>query len=381
MINQKRLIALTQKVISINSENPPGNEWELGKFIEKDMRSLGLQVNVVSYAPRRPNIIATLKGTWPRARAAKEAVLLTPHYDTVPIGRGWKFNPLGGQIKNGRIYGRGSSDDKGNLACCMEVMRSLAEDGVRLKRDVIMAATADEETGSHQGIVPLLDKGVLRPGAACIVDASEFEAVIAQKGLIHCRIQIPGKKAHGAYNWLGVNAIEIAARVINKLKKHKFRFKKHPLLHAPSINIGTVRGGDKVNMVADFCEFSVDLRYMPSMNGRDVLNQVKKIVRSETARFTVIIDDAQQPYEIDRNHPLVKSFIASGKAMKIKTPLTGSEGATVITFFKKHGIPAFATGFASYGTAHATDEYGEVKKIYRGARLLEAFLRNYDKMN
>lgn len=381
MINHKRLIALTQKTISMNSVNPPGNEWALGKFIEKDMRSLGINVKTVSYEPKRPNIIATLKGTWPSAKAAKEAILITPHYDTVPIGQGWKFDPLGGEIKNGRIYGRGSSDDKGNLACCMEVMRSLVEDGVRLKRDVIMAATVDEETGSHAGIVPLLDKGVLRPGSACIVDAFEYETIIAQKGLIHCRIQVPGKKAHGAYNWLGVNAIEIAARVISKLKKHTFKFKPHPLLHAPTMNIGTIKGGDKVNMVADFCEFSVDIRYVPSMKAKDVLEQIKKIVRSESPQFKLIIDDAQNPYEINPAHPLIKSFVACARAMKIKAPLTGSEGATVITFFKKHGIPAFATGFGAHGTAHTTDEYAHINTLCRGAELLEAFLKDYDQIS
>src|SRR5882724_2240436 len=108
MINDKRLIALTQKVISFNSENPPGNELALSKFIEQDMYSLGLDVKIVTYAKNRPNIIATLKGTLPRAQAAKEAILLTPHFDTVPFGKGWTFDPLGGQIVNGKLYGRGS---------------------------------------------------------------------------------------------------------------------------------------------------------------------------------------------------------------------------------------------------------------------------------
>ena len=197
MINKSRLIKLTQKVISINSENPPGNEWKLARFIADDMRSLGLQVKTYIYAARRPNIVAVLQGTLPRRQASQEAVLITPHFDTVPIGRGWKFKPLGGQIHQGRIYGRGATDDKGNLASCMEVMRSLVEDKVRLRKDVVMAATADEETGSRYGIIPLLDKGVLRPKLALVMDSDELDTIIAQKGLIHCRIQILGKKAHG----------------------------------------------------------------------------------------------------------------------------------------------------------------------------------------
>ncbi len=378
MINDTRLIALTQKVISFNSENPPGNELALANFIEEDMRSLGIEVKIHTFEKNRPNIVATLKGMGPDA--AKNSILLTPHFDTVPIGGGWKFDPLGGQIKAGKIYGRGASDDKGNLACCMEVMRSLVEDKVRLQNDVIMAATVDEETGSKAGIIPLLDQGILKPGFGLIVDSDEFYTIIAQKGLLHTRIQIFGKKAHGAYNWRGVNAIEQAAEVIRLLKAHKFKFKKHPLLHPPTMNIGTIRGGDKVNMVADFCEFSLDTRFLPGMKSSEVLAQIKAIVGKVTPKFKVIIDDLQQPYEIAADHPFVETYVATAQKMKIPAQVKASEGATVITFFKKHGIPAFATGFGAKGTAHTTDEYAKVKTLVKGARLMEQFIKNFDQI-
>jgi len=378
MINKTRLVKLTQKVIQFNSVNPPGNELALSNFIERDMRSLGLEVKTYSFVKNRPNVIATLKGTLPARQAAAEAVLLTPHFDTVPIGTGWKFNPFGGQIHKGRIYGRGASDDKGNLACCMEVMRSLVEDRVRLKRDIIMAATVDEETGSHHGIIPLLDKKILKPQVALILDSDEFDAIVAQKGLIHMRIQIFGKKAHGAYNWRGVNAIEQAAKVIEKLKEHQFSFKRHRLLRPPTKNIGTIKGGDKVNIVADFCEFSLDMRFLPTMKDKYVLETIKSIVGSVTKRFKIIIDDLQQPYEINSHHPFVRTYLRTAHQLAYKTYLKGSDGATVITFFRKHGIPAFATGYASRGTAHITDEYVTIKNLYHGAKLLEQFLKDYD---
>ena len=378
MINKKRLIKLTQKVISINSENPPGNELALAKFIEKDMRSLGLQVKTYTYAKNRPNIVATLKGALPRAKAAKEAILLTPHFDTVPIGKGWKHKPLSGKILNGKLYGRGASDDKGNLASCMEVMRSLVEDKVKLDKDVIMAATVDEETGSHYGIIPLLEQKILKPKVALIMDSDEFDAIIAQKGLIHSRIQIFGKKAHGAYNWRGVSAIEVAARVINKLKKVKWKYTKHPMLHAPTMNVGVIHGGEKVNMVCDFCEFALDTRFVPGMVPKDILKKIRAVIKSETDRFKIEIDDLQLPYEINRKHPFVKTYLQTAKAMGFEAVVKGSEGATVMTFFKKHRIPAFATGFGANGTAHTNDEYIFVRSLYRGTQVLEKFVKNHD---
>ena len=378
MINKKRLIALTQKVLSIDSQNPPGKELKLAKFIESDMYSLGLDVKTYTYAKNRPNIVAILKGSLPRKKAKKEALLLTPHFDTVPIGDGWKFDPFGSQIAGNKLYGRGASDDKGNLASSMEVMRSLVEDGFKPKKDIVMAATVDEETGSHYGIIPLLDKKVLTPKLALVLDSDEFDTIIAQKGLFHIRVQIFGKKAHGAYNWLGENAIEASVRIIAKLKKLKFEYKKHSILRPPSINIGTIKGGEKVNMVADICEFSVDLRFLPGMDPKKLLAEIKAIIKSEAKRSKVTVDDLQQPYEIDPKNKYVKLWGASVKAAKASAILKGSEGATVITFFKKHKIPAFATGFGAQGTAHANDEYIHLSTLCKGTRALELFVRQYD---
>jgi len=381
MINDRRLIKLLQKVISINSENPPGRELECARFIEKDMRSLGLDVKTVSYAKDRPNIIATLPGTLPRKKAAQGAICVTPHFDTVPIGQGWKFKPLGGEIRNGKLYGRGSSDDKGNLASCMEMMRSLVEDKVKLKHDVVMAATVDEETGSHYGIRPLLKKGVLRPRLALVMDASEFDAVTVQKGLIHARVQIFGKKAHGAYNWRGISAIEDAARIIDKLKNLEFFYKKNPLLvKGVTMNVGVIKGGDKVNMVCDFCEFALDTRYPPGLNGKDILRTIKSTIQTVTKKYKVIIDDDQLPYEINEDHEAVKLYLKLAKRMKCPAHLKGSEGATVISLFQLHNIPAFAAGWAAHGTAHTNDEYIFVKSLCKGTRLLEEYVKEYDKI-
>jgi acetylornithine deacetylase/succinyl-diaminopimelate desuccinylase family protein len=378
VINKERLIKITQALIRINSVNPPGNEAAVADYVARDLKSIGMGIKIYSYAKNRPNVVATLKGSWPRAKAASSALLITPHYDTVPFGKGWKFDPLGAAIRKDRIYGRGASDDKGNCAAGIEALHSLVEDGVRLRRDIVYVASADEETGSKLGIIPLLKKGILRPKAALIIDSEEFDAIIAQKGLFHCRIQIFGKKAHGAYNWLGVNAIEIAARVINRLKKHQFKYKKHPLLVPPTKNVGTIRGGDKVNMVADFCEFALDVRFMPGMKAEGILKEIKSIVAQETKDFKVIIDDIQKPCEIDPRHPFVKIYVDTCRKMGFKTNLKGSQGATVITFFQDYGIPAFSTGWGSHGIIHANDEYAEIKNLYNGARVLEEFIKEYD---
>lgn len=378
MINKQRLIKTTQSVIRIPSVNPGGNEVAIADYIVRDMKSLNLDVKVVSYEKNRPNVIVTLKGSLPRKQAKANSILVTPHIDTVPTGDGWKYDPFSGKIVGNKIFGRGTSDDKGNLAVCMEVMRSLVEDGWVPKKDIVLAATADEETGSHAGILPLLAKGVLKPKVALITDSEDFNTIVSQKGLLHIRIQILGRKAHGAYNWLGNNAIETAAKVIERLKKHQFKVKRNKFHKPPTKNIGTIIGGDKCNMVADFCEFSLDTRFLPGMKGKDVLKEIKSIISQETKNFKIIVDDMQAPYEIDPKHPFVSTFVQTCSNMKYKANLKGSEGATVITFFQNYKIPAFSTGWGASGTMHSTDEYCEISTIVKGAKVLEQFLKDWD---
>ena len=292
MINRQRLIKLTQKLIRINSENPPGNEREIVSFLRDYLAAFGLKSRTYEFAKGRPNIIALLKSGEPKAKT----VLISPHLDTVPAGKGWKFPPFKGLIKDGRIYGRGATDCKCNLAAAIEALNSLAEDKAELKNHILFAATADEESGSGLGLVPLLKKGILKAGYALILDSDEFEIIIAQKGLIHFTVSVSGKKAHGAYPRQGINAINIACGIIRDLEKYKFSFQAHPLLKGPTINAGTIHGGDKVNMVADWCDFQLDLRYLPGMSAKAVLADLKRLIAKRAKKFKIKIDGIQAPY-------------------------------------------------------------------------------------
>ena len=154
MINRQRLIKLTQKLIRINSENPPGNEREIVSFLRAYLAGFGLRSRTREFAKGRPNLIARINSPWSQAKT----ILISPHLDTVPAGKGWKFPPFKGVIKDGRIYGRGATDCKCNLAAAVEALNSLVEDRARIKNHILFAATADEESGSGLGLIPLLKK-------------------------------------------------------------------------------------------------------------------------------------------------------------------------------------------------------------------------------
>lgn len=373
MINNKRLIKTLTCLLKIKSENPPGDERAIADFVKQKLRAAGLEVKIYEFAKNRVNVVAVLKN-----QKRHKSLLLSPHLDTVPTGRNWKYPPFSAQIYKGRIYGRGATDCKGNLACAIETIESIVEDKIKLNYKLIFAATADEEAGSQLGLIPLLEKNILKADAAVILDSDAFNIVIAQKGLIHFKIKLQGLKAHGAYPDSGINAIELAAKIINDFKNYKFKVKAHPLLKPPTINIGTIIGGDKVNMVADWCEFEVDLRFLPQMKTENILKVIKGIIRRHASKFKIDISSIQQPYEIGAQHPLVKTLMESYRTSGIRPNLSGSEGATVITFFKKKNIPAVAVGFGAKAQAHATDEFANISDLYKGAKVLEAFIKNFN---
>ena len=383
MVNKKRLIKLTQQLIKINSENPAGNEFQIAYFVRDYLKDLGLKTRIYEFKNRRSNVVAHLLG-----RNKKYSLLITPHLDTVPAGKSWKMDTFAGEIRENRIYGLGATDCKGNLACALEVINSLIEDKAVLNYELILAATADEETGSGLGLIPLLDKGILKPNAAVVLDSDDFNIIVTQKGLIHLKAKIQGKRAHGAYPWRGINAIDIAIDIIREIKKYRFRYTKNKYLRPPSINIGTIKGGDKVNIVADWCEFELDFRFLPGMSAKILLKEIKGIVKKQIKKFSrksgmprkaakIEIEGIQEPYYISEKHSLVRYLTKAIKKIKVKPIIKGSEGATVMAFFQHQNIPAVSFGFGSSGCAHITEEYVKIDNLYKGALVLEEFLKLY----
>lgn len=372
MVNKNRLIRLTRKLIRINSENPPGDESRIAGFVRSYLNGLGLKTKIYEFQKRRSNLVAILE-----AKTNKRSLLITPHLDTVPAGRSWKKEPFSGQIQDNRIYGLGATDCKGNVASAIEAINSIVEDKAALNYTLIFAATADEESGSSLGLIPLLEKDILTPDAAVVLDADDFGIITTQKGLIHLKVKLQGRRAHGAYPDRGVNAIDIALDIISQIRTHKFSYRKNKYLRPPTVNIGTIRGGDKVNIVADWCEFELDFRFLPASPAKGLLREIRNIIKKRTKRFKIEIEGIQQPYRIDENHPLVAHLKRALKKFKIKPLIRGSEGATVITFFQRKEIPAVAWGFGSGSCAHMADEYVKIDNLYKGALVLEEFLKNY----
>ena len=176
---------------------------------------------------------------------------------------------------------------------------------------------------------------------------------------------------------IGKNAINMAVNILREVMVFNFLYAKNKYLRPPTINIGTIKGGDKVNIVADYCEFELDFRFLPGMTARKLLSNLRGIIKKHAKHFKIEIDGIQKPYYIKESHPLVTCLSRSMRQFKVRPRIRGSEGATVISFFQHKGIPAVATGFGCDGCAHIADEYVKISNLYKGALVLENFLKDY----
>ncbi len=373
-IREEQLITLTRNLVKIDSSNPPGKEKEIALFIKAYLKNLRVSAKLYEFRKNRPNVVCRIA-----SRNSKKSLLITPHIDTVPPTGIWRFPPFSGALQKGRIYGRGATDDKVNVAVALYLIKVLREENIRLRNlDLVFAFTADEETGSEFGIRPLL-KHLEGLDYGLVLDSNEFDIIVAQKGLLHLRIEVLGKEAHGAYPQRGINAIEKSVYILNDILKYSFSKKAHPLLKRTTLNIGRIEGGDKVNIVACYNSFELDIRYLPSMNKDEIIAKIKKIIEKYHNRYKIKILAHQKPLEIIRNHFLIGLLKTVLKEHKIKQQYKASMGATVINFLKERGIESFAFGFGSRGCAHITNEYVKVINLRKGIKVLKDYVLELDR--
>jgi succinyl-diaminopimelate desuccinylase len=362
-----------QALIRIDSQNPPGNEIAIIGFIRNYLFERGIKPKIYEFKPGRPNLVCTIP-----ALRRKRSVLFTPHVDTVPAGGQWRFAPFSGAVSAGRLWGRGATDCKANVAVSLALIDYLKEKNICLRNlDLVFAFTADEETGSRWGAIPLVKKlrGI---DYGVVLDADDFNIIVAQKGLLHLRIELFGKEAHGAYPERGVNAIEKGVAIVQDVFNKGFSYRAHPLLIKPTINVGRFTGGDKVNIVAGYCFFELDIRYLPSMTHTAVIARIEKIIRKQKIPYKIKILAHQKPIEIDASTPPIKVLRDVLRVHRIHSKLSPSFGATVINFLAEQGIESFAFGFGSKGNAHIKNESVKLSNLRKGVGVLVDYVQRLD---
>lgn len=379
-VSEETLLQVLQPLLRIKTENPPGDEAEAAHFIGDHLVALGFEARYYEAAPNRANVIATLRGS-----GAGRSLILNGHLDTglIGTGTGWTRHPLGAEIADGKIYGRGAGDMKTGIAAMVAAARAVVESGVTRRGDLTIAATADESSGSHFGMAHLATSAELRADMAIVCEPTGPAVGIAQRGVVWGEVTITGTSGQASRPWTGVNAISTAARVIATIEAWHASgpvYRRHPLLPSPTLTVATIEGGLKPNVIPEKCRFRFDRRLLPGESADEVLQQIGMISEGTAAAFGASVEIRElmraSPSEIPEDADVVRlcrrAFHAvTGRPASIR----GAGGFTDARFFIHDlGIPAALFGpwyltAADRSISDIPDEYAVVGDALTGAKV------------
>ncbi|MDF1508796.1 M20 family metallopeptidase [Robertmurraya sp. DFI.2.37] len=389
--DREEVIELTKKLVQISSVYRPGieggNEEKVANFVAQYLRELGIEVHVEEVEPGRPNVIGIVDSGKPGP-----TLLFEGHTDVVTEGdrKAWSYDPFGAVIENGRMYGRGTNDTKGNLACMITATHSLLRDQEEWSGKIILCIPCDEE-GMMIGIKHFIRRGwAENVDGAIICEPEENQVCVTQKGAMRIIIRVFGKMAHGAIPLSGINPNTRMAKIICALDEFEQREKErlgcHPQLGWPSITPtilqAPVRGEAQINVVPDQCMTTLDVRTVPGQEHETIKKEIQSILdriakRDEDfkAEFEVIED---RPWtETSKDEPVVQAVAKAYETVTGKKPIyNGVPGATDGTFLHLAGVPIVTTGAGDREVPHQIDEnvdideLVETTEIYRTAALL-----------
>ncbi len=393
---EAEVTSFLSELISIDTTNPPGNETGAAKYVAEHLGKEGFKCELFESAPERGNVISRLKGT-----GEKPSLLLLSHLDVVAAdAKEWSVDPFAGVVKDGFVWGRGALDMKGMTAVEVMVMKLLKRNGVKLKGDVILAATADEEKGGLAGADYLLRNYpekifapyVLNEGGGLAMptrNGNVFTVQSAEKGLLWLKVKAKGTSGHGSLPNMADNAIMRMNKVIEKLGNYRSqvsvvptvkRFleeitRADPVLQEPfsrllanpeasdqilnelaktepqlaeevrprlkmTITPTIIHGGVKENVIPSECETVFDCRILPGQETAQATELIKTLLAEVDLEKLVFESlQVQEPSESTVETPLYDVITAVLREFEPNCGITPMlmTGGTDSRFFRKMG--------------------------------------------
>ena len=375
MATKRGPLEIARELVRIESMNPPGHENECAQYIGKLMQDAGLQVSFHEFAEGRTSVVARLEGS-----GAKAPICFAGHIDTVPLGaKPWSMDPFAGEVSEGKLYGRGTTDMKAGVAAYLWAALRLA----RMKRgkaDKLFVAVAGEETGCHGSFHLARNQVLGGAGALVVAEPTSNYPVVGHRGALWLQAETTGVTAHGSMPHLGVNAIYKAATAIGRLERFSFNMTPHPVLGAPTLNVGTMKGGMNLNSVPDYAEFTIDIRTIPGQDHGTLVSSLQSYLGDEVA-VSPVVDVPGVWTEVD--DPWIREvFELVEPVLGEKPQARGAPYFTDASALKPafDGAPTVILGPGDMKLAHQTDEYCAVDKIEEAANIYEAVARQWCEM-
>jgi len=388
---REEIIKFHQDIVRIPSENPPGKYRQISKFIQNKFEKLGLKT-----INKRNNVVGTYGDT------DNPSLILYGHMDTVPAYEGWTKEPFGGEIIDGKIYGRGACDDKACVTAEIFAIKVLIDLGIKLKGKLTLISVIDEETGGFNGAKYLLDKGYIN-GEACLVGDGRGNYPVAYTGgFILATFLIKGKKAHALSfpdipkyrnEYSGVNAIQKMVKIQNFLSELQEEFLEretkypnfpgHPS-KVSTVNLAKIDGGDKISAVPDKCILYCIINTIPEQDVERIKNRILTFVENLRQNdpdldIKVSFTFSFEPFETDINTKFAKTVqnavsIVYNEERDFKFFQSANDGH----WFHEKGIETILIGTGTHeNNVHAEDEFVAINDLIDTTKIFALTILNY----
>lgn len=375
-IDEMEIPELLSDLVSIPSYD---SEQRVVEYIARRLEKSGVVYEITEVAPTRQNLTASIG-------EGGKSLIFNTHTDTVPPGNkeNWREPPLKLTRKGKDLFGLGSCDAKGSLACMLTAFELLARDISSLNGQLILQAVCCEETRAR-GTLAEVRRGV-SADAAIIGEPTGLAPMIGHKGGMGVDISVFGKAAHGSSPGEGINAISKMAGVIRALDAlaEDISARRDPLFGSPSLAITQIYGGEAPNVIPDNCTITLDRRLIPGETLEDALDEVSAVIDREKAVDSSLITSVKKtigikPCRVSPEEPIVKTVKDSIAQVRARKQEVSGFPATcdMWCLVEQAGIPTIVLGPGELSMAHKANESISVDHLYEAAKIYAAVALNW----
>ena len=371
-------IAILDDLIALPTISRDSN-LELIAYVERFLAGHGIASTLVHSADgRKANLWATL------GPADRPGIVLSGHTDVVPVeGQAWTSDPFRMARRDGNLYGRGTADMKGFIACCLAMAGRSAK--AKLATPINFAFSYDEEIGcvGVRRLLELLKDAPVKPRLCIVGEPTLMQAVTAHKGKLGFRVTAHGLEAHSSLAPIGVNAIYMAADLIAEIRAIQKHIAEHGVRDGDyevaysTLHVGKMQGGEVMNIVPNRCTFDFEIRYLPEDDELAIVSRIKAAAERVADSYRGVFAQAHFNFADLQSYPAMNTAVDS-EAVKFVQALTGGNSTGKITFGTEGGLfqkvlgtPAVVCGPGNIAVAHKPDEFVSEAQMAACDRMLD----------